>query len=297
VRLQELSNLRRSSTSPNEIASKLWWHTAFPDHPYGREPSGDIAGMQRVMPADLHDYVRRVFARNELKIAIVGDIDAAAAGKLIDRAFAALPANNDLKPVPQATVQGLGRRLVVKVDVPQAVVAFGGPGLERSDPDFMAGYIVNHILGGGTFSSRLYREVREKRGLAYGVSESLVWFRKAAVVIGGTATRADRTADALKIVESETKRMAESGPTIEEMTKAKSYLKGAYALSLDTSSKIAAQLVQIQTDNLGIDYIQRREGLIDAVTIDDAKRVAKRLFGAGMLVTIAGEPKGIVSTE
>jgi zinc protease len=297
VRLQELSNLRRSSTSPNEIASKLWWHTAFPDHPYGREPSGDIAGMQRVMPADLHDYVRRVFARNELKIAIVGDIDAAAAGKLIDRAFAALPANNDLKPVPQATVQGLGRRLVVKVDVPQAVVAFGGPGLERSDPDFMAGYIVNHILGGGTFSSRLYREVREKRGLAYGVSESLVWFRKAAVVIGGTATRADRTADALKIVESETKRMAESGPTIEEMTKAKSYLKGAYALSLDTSSKIAAQLVQIQTDNLGIDYIQRREALIDAVTIDDAKRVAKRLFGAGMLVTIAGEPKGVVSTE
>ncbi len=182
------------------------------------------------------------------------------------------------------------------VDVPQAVVTFGGKGLERNDPDFMAGYIVNHILGGGSFSSRLYKEVREKRGLAYGVSESLVWFKRAAIVIGGTATRADRTGDALKIIESETKRMAENGPTPDEMAAAKSYLKGAYALSLDSSSKIAAQLTQIQLDNLGIDYIQRRGAMIDAVTIADAKRAAKRLYSGGMLVTVAGRPKGLTST-
>ena len=130
--------------------------------------------------------------------------------------------------------------IVINLDVPQAVVTFGGQGLARHDPDFMAGYIVNHILGGGTFSSRLYREVREKRGLAYGVSDSLVWFRRAAVVLGGTATRADRTADALAIVEAETKRMAENGPTADELAAAKSFLKGAYALTLDTSPKIAA---------------------------------------------------------
>jgi zinc protease len=151
-------------------------------------------------------------------------------------------------------------------------------------------------LGGGSFSSRLYREVREKRGLAYGVSDSLVWFRRAAVVLGGTATRADRTADALDIIEKETRRMADSGPTADELAAAKSYLKGAYALSLDSSSKIAAQLTQIQLDNLGIDYIDRRGRLIDAVTIDDAKRVAKRLYGGGMLVTVAGKPKGLVSS-
>ena len=145
------------------------------------------------------------------------------------------------------------------------------------------------------FSSRLYQEVREKRGLAYGVSDSLVWFRRAAVVLGGTATRADRTADALAIVEAETKRMAENGPTADELAAAKSFLKGSYALSLDTSGKIAAQLTQIQLDNLGIDYIQRRGALIDAVTIEDAKRVAKRLYGGGMLVTVAGRPKGLTS--
>ena len=184
---------------------------------------------------------------------------------------------------------------MINVNVPQAVVTFGGHVFSRSDPDFMAAYIVNHILGGGSFSSRLYKEVREKRGLAYGVSDSLVWFRRAAVVIGGTATRSDRTADALKVIEREIRRMAEHGPTTEELAAAKDYIKGSYALSLDTSNKIAAQLTQIQLDHLGVNYIQRRDKLIDGVTIADAKRVAKRLYGGGLLVTVAGEPKGLTS--
>ena len=295
MRSQQLSSLRRAAASPNDIANRNWWAAAFPGHPYGLEGGGTLETVPHITAADMHDYVARVFARNGLTISIVGDIDAAAAGKLIDRAFGSLPAKNNLKPVPAATAAGLGRRIVIPIDVPQAVVSFGGPGLERSDPDFMAGYLVNHILGGGTFTSRLYTEVREKRGLAYGVSESLVWFKSSAVVFGGTATRADRTGDALAIIQSETKRMAEHGPTAEELAAAKSYIKNSYALGLDTSGKIAAQLTQIQLDKLGIDYMDRRSSLIDAVTIDDAKRVAKRLYSGGMLVTVAGKPAGVSS--
>ncbi len=296
VRGQEISGLQRDTTNPNNIASRRWWSTAFPGHPYGRETKGTLESLPTITADDLRDYVRRVFARNELTLSIVGDVDAKTAGELIDSAFAKLPAKNDLKPVADAKPEGLGRRIVVNLDVPQAVVTFGGLGLARNDPDFMAGYIVNHILGGGSFSSRLYKEVREKRGLAYGVSDSLVWFKRAAVVLGGTATRADRTGDALAIIEAETKRMADDGPTADELAAAKSYLKGAYALSLDTSSKIAAQLTQIQLDKLGIDYMQRRSAMIDAVTLADSKRVAKRLFGGGMLVTVVGRPKGLVSS-
>jgi zinc protease len=296
VRGQTLASLRRDSTNPNSLANRRWWETAFPGHPYGRESKGTLESVPRVTANDLHDYVRRVFARDGLTISIVGDIDAKTAGALIDRAFSGLPAKGDLKPVAEVSPRGKGRLIVINLDVPQAVVTFGGQGLARHDPDFMAGYIVNHILGGGTFSSRLYREVREKRGLAYGVSDSLIWFRRAAVVLGGTATRADRTADALAIIEVETKRMAAEGPTADELAGAKSYLKGAYALSLDTSPKIAAQLTQIQLDKLGIDYIERRGAMIDGVTIDDAKRVAKRLFSGGMLVTVAGRPKGLTSS-
>ena len=296
IRGQTMATLQRDTTNPNDLASRRWWQTAFPDHPYGRESKGTLESVPGITAADLREYVRRVFARNELKVSIVGDVDAKTAGMLIDRAFGALPAKNDLKPIANATPTGLGKRIVINVDVPQAVVTFGGQGIARQDPEFMAAYIVNHILGGGSFSSRLYREVREKRGLAYGVSDSLVWFRRAAVMLGGTATRADRTADALAVIEQEVKRMAEEGPTPEELAAAKSFLKGSYALSLDTSGKIAAQLTQIQIDDLGIDYVHRRSALIDAVTIEDAKRVAKRLYGGGLLVTVAGKPKGLTSS-
>ena len=296
MRRQTIAGLQRDTTNPNNIASRRWWQTAFPGHPYGRESKGTLESVPTIAVADLRDYVRRVFARNELTISIVGDIDAKTAGELIDRAFGKLPAKNDLKPVADIKPAGLGRRIVVNLDVPQAVVTFGGQGLARKDPDFMAGYIINHILGGGSFSSRLYKEVREKRGLAYGVSNSLVWFKNAAIVMGGTATRADRTGDALSIIEAETRRMADEGPTADELAAAKSYLKGAYALSLDTSSKIASQLTQIQIDRLGIDYMQRRSAMIDAVTLEDTKRVSKRLFGGGMLVTVVGRPKGLEST-
>jgi zinc protease len=296
VRGQVLSSLRRDSTNPISLASRRWWETAFAGHPYGHDSKGTPETVARITADDMRGYVRRTFTRNELFVSIVGNIDVKT-GALIDRAFAGLPSTNDLKPVTNATPRGLGRFIVIDLDVPQAAVNFGGQGLARSDPDFIAGYIVNHILGGGSFSSRLYKEVREKRGLAYGVSENLIWFKRAAVVFGSTATRPDRTGEALGIIESETKRMAESGPSAVELAEAKSFLKGAYALSLDSSAKIAAQLTQIQIDHLGIDYIDRRGALIDAVTLDDAKRVAKRLFSGGMLVTVAGRPKGLTSSE
>ena len=295
IRSQSISSLQRQSTNPNSIASRSWWATAFPNHPYGRPVSGTLELVARVTPDDMRDYARRVLARDNLKLGVVGDIDPETAGKLIDRTFGKLPAKAQLKPVPDIKIQGLGGRTLVDLNVPQAVVTFGGPGLARNDRDFMAGYIVNHILGGGSFSSRLYREVREVRGLAYGVNTSLMWLEHAAVLIGGTATRADATGESIDVIEAEFRRMAAEGPSEEEFAKAKTYLKGAFALNLDTSTKIASQLVQMQIDNLGIDYIDRRSAMIDAVTLDDARRVAKRLFSQGLLVTVVGRPKGVTA--
>lgn len=295
IRSQILSGLHRDTTSPDAISSRRWWAAAFPGHPYGREVNGTLESVPRITADDLRAYTKRNFARDGLKIAIVGNLDAAAAGALVDRIFGSLPAKGELTPVPQANLQGLGQRIVVDLDVPQAVITFGRRGVFRQDPDFMAAYVVNYILGGGTFSSRLYREVREKRGLAYSIHDSLVWLKSAALMLGGTATRADRTAETLNIIESEIQRLAQSGPTEEELAKAKSYLKGSYALNLDTSSKIASALLQIQLDDLGIDYIDRRGSLIDAVTLEDAKRVAQRLLTSGMLVTVVGRPDGVTS--
>ena len=295
VRAQMLSGLRSETTNPNQIASQRWWATAFPAHPYGRKVNGTLESVPRIGADDMRAYVGRVFARDNLKVAIVGDIEAADAAAMLDRVFGGLPAKAQLQPVAAARPQGIGRRIVVDLDVPQAVVIFGGQGIARSDPDFIAAYIVNYILGGGSFNSRLYREVREKRGLAYSVSDSLVWLRHAALFVGSTAVRSDRAAEALTVIEEEIRRLAAEGPTDDELAKAKSYLKGSYALGLDTSTKIASALTQIQLDDLGIDYINRRDALLDAVTLADARRVAKRLLDGGLLVTVVGRPQGLTS--
>jgi zinc protease len=295
IRGQVQSLVRRSAVNPTEMARLRWWQTAFADHPYGRPVNGTLESLAMIGGDDLRTYARRVLARDNLKVAVVGDIDAEAVKAMLDRVFGALPAKAELSPVATVSPHGLGQRVVIKLDVPQAVVTFGGAGIARKDPDFIAAYIVNHILGGGAFSSRLYQEVREKRGLAYSVYDSLVWLNHSALFLGATATRADRAGETLDVIEKEIHRLAEEGPTEAELAKAKAYLNGSFALNLDSSAKIASLLVQLQLDDIGIDYFARRPELIDAVTLDDARRVAKRLLDGGLLVTVVGRPEGIAS--
>jgi len=295
-RAQTLSYLHRETTNPGDIAMRRWWETAFQGHPYGRPVMGTLETVPDISVNDLKAYAQRVLARQNLKIAVVGDIDAETLKPLLDRVFGTLPEKPDLVPVANATPQGLGRRVVVSLDVPQSVVDFGGPGIPRKDPDFMAAYLVNHILGGGSSDSRLYQEVREKRGLCYSVADSLVWLDHSALFLGGTATRGNRTGETLDVIQKEIRRLADDGPTAAELAGTKNYIANSFALNLDSSTKIAALLVQLQLDGLGMDYITRRAAMIDAVTLDDARRVAKRLLDNGLLVTVVGKPEGVAST-
>jgi zinc protease len=297
VASQILAALRRETTDPGSIAGRTWWNTAFAGHPYARPNNGTLTSVPTITGQDQKDYARRVFTRAHLKVAAVGDIDAAGLGKVLDRVFGALPASGELRSVPNAAPREVGRRIVSQLNVPQAVIRLGGTGIPRKDPDFMAAYLVNHILGGGSFTSRLYDEVREKRGLAYGVYSYLLNLRHTSMFMASTQTSADQTREALELIELEIRRMVDEGPTEAELAKAKAYLKGAYALNFDTSTKIASMLLQIQLDDLGIDYINRRSAIIDAVTIEDARRAAKRLASGGVLTTVVGQPKDLASKE
>jgi zinc protease len=291
IRGETLALLRRETTSPNEIASKAWWETAFAGHPYAHPARGTLDTVPTVTVDDLRGYVKNVFARDTLKVGIVGNIDAATAGALVDKVFAGLPAHANLREVPSMQPRGLGHVERVDLDVPQSVVLIGGIGIPRKDPDFLAAFLVNHILGGGSMSSRLYTEVREKRGLAYSIYSTLVPLDSTALFMAATATRTEAAGQTLDLVLQEIRRIADNGPTAEELAKAKSYQKGSFPLRFDTSTKIAAQLVMMQTEDLGIDYIDKRSGMIDAVTLDDVKRVAKRLLDGGMLTTMVGRPQ------
>ncbi len=291
MRAQILSGLRRQSTDPGSLAGLKFMAAEFGDHPYGRPGNGTLESVPAITVDDLRDYTRRVVAKDALTIAVVGDVDAATLAKLLDDTFGALPAKGDLTPVAEVAASAPPQQYFIPLDVPQTVVMFGGPGLKRADPDFMAGYIVSHILGGGGLSSRLYHEVREKRGLAYSVSQYLSWMAHSALFLGNTATRADRAAETVDTIAREVKRMADDGPTQAELDEAKSYLKGSQMLALDTSVKLASALLQFQLDKLGIDYIEKRNAMVDAATLDDAKRVAKRLWGHGLVTVVVGRPQ------
>ncbi|WOH82941.1 pitrilysin family protein [Bradyrhizobium sp. BEA-2-5] len=288
IRAQVIANLRRESTNPSSLAGRKFLELAFGDHPYARTATGTLESVPTIQISDLKDYTRRIIAKDTLRVAVVGDVDPDTLGKLLDKTFGALPAKAELTPVPDVEAAKPPQRAFVTLDVPQTVITFGGPGIARHDPDFMAAYVVNHILGGGGLSSRLYREVREKRGLAYSVFESLLWMEHSAIFIGNTGTRADRAGDTIDAIEKEVRRIAEQGPTQKELDEAKSYLKGSQMLALDTSSKLAQALLQYQQDKLPIDYIEKRNAIVDAVTLDDAKRVAKKLWGNGLLTAIVG---------
>lgn len=292
IRSQIMSGLHRDTTNPNSLSTRKFLEVAFPGHPYGRPGTGTLESVPTITVADMRDYIKRVIAKDTLKIAVVGDVDPATLGQLLDKTFGDLPAKSNLTPVPDVTATKPPQRAFVPLDVPQTTITFGGPGFLRHDPKFMAAYIDNHIMGGGGLSSRLYREVREKRGLAYSVFESLLWMDHSSLVVGNTGTRADRAGDSIDAIEKEVRKFAEEGPTQDELDEAKSYLKGSQMLQLDTSSKLASALLQYQLDKLPIDYLDRRAGIIDAVTLDDARQAAKRLWGNGLLTVVVGrEPQ------
>jgi zinc protease len=288
IRSQVMSGLKRDTVNPNALAGRKFLEMAYGDHPYGRQASGTLESVPTVTIADMKDYVRRVLAKDTLKIAVVGDIDPGSLGKLLDQTFGGLPAKAELVPVPDVVATKPPQRAFIPLDVPQTVITFGGPGIMRHDPKFMAAYVVNHILGGGGLSSRLYHEVREKRGLAYSVYDALLWMDHSALFIGNTGTRADRAGETMDAIDKEIRRMAEDGPTQQELDEAKSYLKGSQMLALDTSSKLASGLLQYQLDKLAIDYIEKRNAIVDAVTLDDAKQAAKRLWSQGLITVIVG---------
>ncbi len=298
IRAQILAGIESSAENPNSIAARTLRRLFFPSHPYGQPGEGTAESVAGIAPADLRDFVAQRFARDTLVIGVVGDITPGDLAELLDRTFSELPARAEGFAVSDAPPEGEGALVVVERDVPQSVVSFGHAGLKRDDPDYYAAYVVNYVLGGGGFSSRLYEEVREKRGLAYSVYSYLNPLDHSALVVGGVATQNGRVATSLELIRQEWRRMAEDGPSEKELADAKTFLTGSFPLRFSSSGRISSMLVGMQRENLGIDYLERRNSLIEAVTLDDARRAAKRLYDADKLtVVVVGRPDGVVANR
>jgi zinc protease len=295
VREQMNAQLRREANDPAAMAGRAWRARVFAGHPYGLPTQGSLESLAAIERDDLTGLARRLIARGALHIAVVGAIDEKRAAALVDQAFADLPASGDLKAVGEAPFAGLGGVEVVDLDVPQSTIRFGRPAAPRQDPDHIAGIVLAHVLGGGTgLSSRLFREVREKRGLAYSVSASISTLDHASYLYGGTTTKNERAHESLAVIGGQILDMAHDGLSEDELEKGKNYLVGSYPLRFDTSAKIAGQLVEIQLEGHAPTWLVERNVRIAAVTMADARRVAERLFGDGALsVVLVGRPEKV----
>jgi zinc protease len=294
VREHMNARLRHDANDPATLANRNWKAKSFPHHPYGQPSDGTLETLQRIERADLVSAAKRGIARDRLLIAVVGAIDEEGAAALIDKAFADLPAKGELKTVPEAAFAGLGSTEVIDLDVPQSTIRFGRPALKRDDPDFIASIVAAHVLGGaGNMTSRLFREVREKRGLAYTVFGSFYSLEHGAYFYGGTTTKNERARESFDVASAEIRDVALNGLNEVELEKGKTYLIGSYPLRFDTSAKIASQLIHIQLERRAPEWLIERNREIAAVTMESVKRAAHRAFGDGSLHTaVVGRPEG-----
>lgn len=296
VRAQILSIINRASTSPRDIGRQSFDSLVFGDHPYGSSLDGTLESVAALSREDIVAAHQAALARDRLYVSAVGDITEAELAALLDRLLGDLPETGG--PLPEAAAPNLpGGVKVEDFATPQSIVTFAQEGIDRDHPDFFAAYILNHILGGGGFESRLMTEVREKRGLTYGVYSYLADKDAAQLWMGSVASANDRVAEAIRVIRDEWARIHADGVTAEELENAKTYLTGAYPLQFEGNGPIADIAVGMQMEGLPTDYITTRNDKVNAVTLEDVNRVGRDLLDPDSLTfVVVGQPLGLDST-
>jgi zinc protease len=293
VREQVLSNIRSDEKDPDTLASNALDQLAFGDHPYASNGNGTVETVTALTRDDILAAHKGALARDRIYVSAAGDISAEELGPLLDRLFGDLPATGTPLPdrAPWLLEPGV---TVIDFPTPQSSVLFGHVGIPREDPDFFAAFILNEALGGGRFTARLMSEVREKRGLTYGIGSYLVGMDQAEMYLGQFSASNDKVAEAIQVLRAEWAKIASEGLTDEELATTKTYLTGSYPLRFDSNANIAKILVGMQMDGLPIDYPVTRNAKIEAVTMDDIRRVAKRLYLPDALhFVVVGQPTGL----
>jgi zinc protease len=295
IKRQALIGIKQRETSPGYIANVALDDAQIPGHPYAARTS--VASVTAIDKAALEARRAAILARDNLQITVVGDIDDATLGRLLDKTFGALPAKATAPPAPDVAARPGPGLIVRTLPQPQSVILFSAPGIQDEDPDWIPLVIANYILGGGGFSSRLMDEVREKNGLVYGISTSASVRDHLATLRGSAQTKNASVARAIDMIKAEIRRLHDQGATDQEVADARTYLTGSFALALDGDAKIASVLQSYQVAGRTIDYVNRRNALIAAVTTAHVNRVIKRLFNADAFIfVVVGQPVGLHPT-
>jgi zinc protease len=296
VRNEIVTSIQTNSSSPNWVARRKLAEIVFAGHPYSRSTNGTVPSVRAIKVADMQQLLKSRLGRDQMLVTAAGDITAAELGAALDKLFADLPAKAAPFNIAEVVPQGEGQTVTIQRGIPQTIINMAAPGMKRDDSDWYAGQIVNYTLGGGGFQSRLMEDVRgagSKKGLSYGFSSAFVPYKYGGLVLAGGSTRNQTAAETLNVVKAEFARMYKDCITETEINDAKTYLTGSFPLTLTSTDRLAALLMQLRVEDLGIDYLSRRDGLINGVTADDAKRVCTRLLDPAKLTTVmVGQPQG-----
>ncbi|MDI1285336.1 MAG: pitrilysin family protein [Reyranella sp.] len=295
-RAQTIAQINQSEQRPQSVAGRTLMATLFAGHPYAADPEGTREDLKTLTPALLKRRAAALMLRSGLIVSAVGDIGEAELARQLDRAFGSLVVGTVSALPPEWKPPTKPRTIIVERPVPQSTALMALPGIARDDPDWYAAVIMNHVLGGGGQQSRLFNEVREKRGLAYGVSTGLRVYKRAALMVISTASANERVAEAIRVIRAEFVRLRTEGITEQELADTKTYLNGALALSLDSSGSVASLMQSLQIDGLPSDHLTKRTALIGAVKLDDVRRVARRLLrDEAMTTVVVGKPVGVTA--
>ncbi len=298
IRSQISLSLSRRIDDPSYKIQKMFRNLYYPTHVYGRPNDGTVESVAALTVTDLQSYLKDNIALDNLTVSVVGDVNPDELRPMLNRAFQGLRSKAKPFRITGAKPKVSGGVVIIKEVIPQSEVLLVQPGISRDDPDYYAAILVNQILGGGSFSSRLYQEIREKEGLAYSVGSYFSLLDQAPLLMASVATQNDRVSDSLRIMREQWRLMAEEGPTEQEFADAKTYLTGSFPLSFTSTGRVANILLAMQLNDLGINYLHNRNSYIEAVTLDDARRVAKELYNVEALtVIIAGDPVGVEEVE
>lgn len=285
-RARTLIGLKSKQQSPSALAKDAFMDAVYQSHPYSKPNDGTEVSIKAITREDIVSFYKKYYVASNALVAIVGAVDREQAEQIAEKLTSGLEQGE--KAAPLEKVNDLEKADTVFIEHPSAQthILVGQPGLKRGDPDYFPLYVGNHVLGGGGMVSRLFEEVREKRGLSYSAYSYFSPMRFNGPFLAGLQTRSDQVDEALSVLMDNINLYIETGPTEDELIAAKKNITGGYPLRIDSNSKILGYVVVIGYYKLPLDYLDTFNANVDAVTIEQIKDAFKRRLTPDKLITV-----------
>lgn len=287
-----LVRIRSSMTDPEWMNARLTNAVIYGDHPYAMNTGGTLSSLPRITPDDLRAKFKTQLAQDNLIIAVAGNMSASEVSGMLDKVFGQLPKTSKVQKIEDAVFDDQPSVTLYEQNIPQTIINMVIPGIKHTDPDYHAAEVMDFVLGSSGFGSRLTEEVREKRGLTYGIYSGLSEMDHSSILSIGAATRNEKTDEVIQITKDVMDGMTKANITEKELKDAKSYLIGSVPLQLTSTDRISAILIGLLSDNLPMDYMEQRTKAIEKLNVDDILRVSKRLLEIkNIKIILVGHPQ------